>query len=153
MRRIQFRAWDKGCDCLFNVNHIDNLNNDKPVEVWTNIIEGGHRFNSIELEQYTGVVDRDGTQICEGDIVSFDFYGIHHVIDWGVVKFIRGGFVIDATFEKVRLLDIDEDNSFARSKNDPGYTIEKFKVRGNIHENPDLLKETGIQETWKSGER
>ena len=94
--------------------------------------------------QFTGLHDKDGNEIYEGDIVKnkeVDGYGLEHT---GVVRYYEKDcrFGIDTTttnkFTK-RLLFTDGECSF----NDGHCTIKyynEYEVLGNIFDNPELLK-------------
>ena len=70
---------------------------------------------SDTVGQYTGMKDKNGKRVFEGDILSLRTGRPH------VVRFEDGAFVLENTAIPV---------SFAN----------KFEVIGNIHDNPELLK-------------
>ena len=85
--------------------------------------------------QFTGLTDRNGKKIFEGDIVNI--LGNQDVEDWknvnynALIAFLDGGFcAIDGTIEE---------HGFRR------YALERMdfdlEVIGNIHDNPELLEE------------
>lgn len=91
------------------------------------------KFDEIELMQYTGITDRNGKDIYEGDIVTEhhaglmfepDFYQIQ-VVEWKEFGFIPFMRVIG-----------DSRHDFANN-------LKEFIVIGNIYEHPQLLKEAG----------
>ncbi len=102
------------------------------------------------IGQYTGVCDKNGNKIFEGDIVEFYFFDKEHKntktmqIEWKDC-----GFCMKELFRNYRLADdfsiIDEIIFTYRgeAKNvvyKTNYTY-SVVIIGNIHENPELLKE------------
>lgn len=80
--------------------------------------------------QFTGLTDKDGKQIFEGDIVEPVLIdGTHKGFSWGrqVVVFDRGAFCL-----KSRRGEITPMCNYAANV--------RFKVWGNIHDNPELLE-------------
>ena len=108
---------------------------------------------SETVGQYTGLVDRNGKKIFEGDIVrmyfegessgydeegvsyNYDFYG--HKI--GVVSFGSNGTFINAKHGELHIdAEMVEGWTPTRRARLAGYRSE---VIGNIHDNPELMEE------------
>ncbi|MDE5556971.1 MAG: YopX family protein, partial [Ruminococcus sp.] len=76
---------------------------------------------------YTGLTDRNGVKIFEGDIVSFaDCWDTQHK---GVVYWCSGSYNVDCSKS-------DEDEVFFRLFT--AYAC-GAKIIGNIHDNPELM--------------
>src|SRR5699024_795685 len=70
MREIKFRAWDTEKNKMVKVDTIDFYNgNVNDVDFYNQEIHFGY---STVLMQYTGLKDKNGTEIYEGDVVEFD---------------------------------------------------------------------------------
>ena len=125
MRDIKFRAWDEQNKVMNNEvefirSGIDGndwilFKSDKQKLEDGNVLNNPYFQQQIKLMQYTGLKDKNGVEIYEGDIVAFDNNGFN---DKGVVIYDRPCFIVEGFF----LID----NS--------------LKVIGNIYENPNLLK-------------
>lgn len=135
MREIRFRVWDNLEKTYLNEKDIaiNNLNNififeiyDKnDTDLWyTRLLPDPDNERHV-IEQYTGLKDKNGTEIYEGDVVKVEGDGEIYRVEW-----IRSGFGLEPRY------------------NSPRYPIlgnvelrKKIKVIGNIHENPELLEE------------
>jgi uncharacterized phage protein (TIGR01671 family) len=98
-REIKFRAWDK---------------ENKKMK---------YNITGIELMQYTGLRDKNGKEIYEGDIVKITG---SKEIDIGKVIYEYNGFIVDV---------MNMDRFYGRV-----HLLEKFtEVIGNIYEDSELL--------------
>ena len=88
-----------------------------------------YSLDDIELMQYTGIKDKNGVEIYEGDIVliRIDKTNILHKT---VVKFKHGAFIAD----------IIDNNDYIYLFHF-GFNEDDFEVIGNIYENKNLLEE------------
>lgn len=73
------------------------------------------------VEQFTGLKDKNGTKIYEGDVLIDD---TGEPIEYWVVKFSEGSFVGECTGVTELLSELTN-----------------LEVAGNINENPELVKE------------
>jgi hypothetical protein len=109
-REIKFRAWD-GVDYMSSPFTLQDLQARK-IEF----------TNEVILMQYTGLLDKNGKEIYEGDIVNS-----FRDVATGEVRFEVGMFFLDLIERKPLLGGWLDDSG----------TIE---VIGNIYENSELLK-------------
>ncbi|EAC4036773.1 TPA: hypothetical protein NR883_002703 [Listeria innocua] len=127
MRVIEFRAWDK------EVKEMDY--NPSVIEIWQNKpINEQFRLESEEKliwMQYTGLIDKNGKKIFEGDIVR-NINGEYSYI--GIVNKDRYTFYIKGVAPK--------DNYDFADVSDTVTGKSSLIVIGNIHENPELLEGT-----------
>ena len=107
MREIKFRAWrpfPQGEMYYFSLEDlIFNSFNKQPLIDYSGIREG--------IEQYTGLKDKNGKEIYEGDIIHIESWHGRVAIRWSI---------------KMAVFNIP-------------WPITDAKVIGNIHENPELL--------------
>ncbi|GAX06966.1 hypothetical protein IWT25_02314 [Secundilactobacillus pentosiphilus] len=132
MRPIKFRAWDKPDN-----DFIDNVQESVRVytqtNAWDTLAESLGTFDAIMdsddyvVEEYTGLKDKNGIEIYEGDILRWHDPWTDGQ-DWlGVVTYQEAGFKLDTDF---------------RFKNTEWLEAGawRFEVVGNIHENAELLE-------------
>jgi uncharacterized phage protein (TIGR01671 family) len=147
MKEIKFRIWDKKehkmIRCAYDykkVNYFLNLYGE--IEVFerpsnrareTGVIAyvkwfyPGNIKDRLVLMQYTGLKDKDGQEIYEGDIIEHWRYNDEKMKEIVVVE----NLVDFLKFVGFREIEYGEDWSNGE---------EYIKVLGNIYENPELLK-------------
>ncbi|MHA1268067.1 MAG: YopX family protein [Candidatus Helarchaeota archaeon] len=141
MREIKFKALDKEAKRIYDVVSINWDENGEITTVFVNNADVIEELlpDDIELLQYTGLKDKNGKEIYEGNIVlvkgvlrpsGFDDY--FHDVKY-VVKMEYGVWYLELIrdFEQSYYYDGEE-----------LYVVRKrCEVIGNIYENPELLKE------------
>ena len=118
MREVRFRAWYEKGGYMMPVEEIDfkqMLINKSGIWRW---------FGEVELMQYTGLKDKNGVYIYEGDII--EFVPFETSINNRIVKFERGVFKAELIRNgySVTLSELQES---------------EIEVIGNIYQNKDLI--------------
>jgi uncharacterized phage protein (TIGR01671 family) len=124
MREVKFRAWDKETK---KIEFVDQL---YFTQQYVNYIDQrfcGNYMHNVDLMQYTGLKDKNGVEIYEGDIVKLWKENRTLLGNIGIVKFKSGEFsIVSPEFE-----------------HHDDIRLRKFcthlEVIGNIYENPELL--------------
>ncbi len=120
MRAIKFRAWDKDLKCWYNdFCHLVICLDGTPINM-----QNGESLSTYELSQFTGLRDKNGKEIFEGDIVSLGCYGEAKGYPAQVV-FQSGCFTFDCIDGSGWMTWVE---------------VDEIKVIGNIYENPELIE-------------
>ena len=141
MREIKFRAWDKNTKIMIPWDHLVKSRISFRTFRWALVSENSE---NIELMQYTGLKDKYGVEIYEGDIEQAE-NGDKNVIV----------FLLKAGTYCVMPMDIYLNNDYQNEAFSQefmygfGYDLffdnltpgKYLNVIGNIYENPELLKE------------
>lgn len=143
MRTIKFRAWDKGKkEMLFDpieyevrcLSYDDDPKRKPDLFIgFTNMVE-----QWFEIMQFTGLLDKNGVEIYEGDIVKSK-YGFTDEDIFLTVKWYEDG----ARFQ-LSTINYQEDKDNVYDFDMTGWgrdeiNSEIIEVIGNIHQNPNLL--------------
>lgn len=118
MREIKFRVWDKFNKNMCNTLEID-FNKKSVTVMFRNVLANKFEFDEVELMQYTGLKDKNGKEIYEGDLLPA-LYG-PQLVQWNEDS---------ACWDGVRENGYDTPSSWCSQR----------EVIGNIHENPSLLE-------------
>ena len=129
MREIKFRAWSTTRNKMVSASEVTTVfwptlrfceYNDMDAQV------------DLPLMQYTGLLDKNGAEIYDGDVMSikYKWKGETHVCN-AQIQFDKVGFI---------LLENPEDGNWCDDWN-LGDDSDKFEIIGNIHQNPELLKD------------
>ena len=130
MREIKFRAWLKEDKKMENVKTMDFTDKTirclKKNEFINAYLLRRVSFDDVELLQYTGLKDKNGKEIYEGDILFFRDENMKYVVVWQDAAFIIKSIEIRKYSEKMYWID------------DVEICCE---IVGNIYENKNLLEE------------
>ena len=124
MREIKVRAWHKPYKQMCQV---ESLRFDGNGVYRAVLIEESFydrrlvEADEIVIEQFTGLKDKNGTKIYEGDILIDD---TGEPIEYWVVKFSDGGFIGECV-----------------GVAEPLFELTNLEVVGNIHEDSELVEE------------
>ena len=128
-REIKFRFWDHDLKKFIEDSNAD------PHICWNGTVycherqkEGGDvlvsGIRNLTVQQYTGMIDKNGKEIYEGDIIFCEvYYGTENRV--GIVDYFASSFIVNWRNQI--------DDPFLDENPD-------IKVIGNIFENSELLK-------------
>jgi uncharacterized phage protein (TIGR01671 family) len=98
MREIRFRAWHKILKKMVHIDAIDftggTIRQNDPCVVNDQDGGGCYLLDNLVLMQYTGLKDRNGTEVYEGDIIERKRIGLRESIDTaGNVEWTKGEII------------------------------------------------------------
>lgn len=131
MRDIKFRVWDIINKRILNYGEIMHL------PMWE-VFPGTPEQRAFNVMQYTGLKDKHGKEIYEGDVVKYTLKSYYNKtvtemipVTWG--SYSDGGEYVDnVECWMIRYKSLSDicDNKYNQS----------VEVIGNIYENPELLE-------------
>ena len=137
MREIKFRAWLKKEKKMVKVSELRDIDTDIISD--QNVIYFDFEkqeycnkgFDEVELMQYTGLKDKNGVEIYEGDIAKLPAYLTNNT-EYAICKWLDNRFSVE---DVIGFGFIDQ-----KEKKVISDEWEDFEVIGNIYENPELLE-------------
>jgi len=142
MREILFRGRTYGIKKWISGSLLIVYGTQNSVHYYINPDYGWPIYEEVDPEtvgQYTGIMDQNGEKIFEGDIVRLTDEGGYRYAGMGVIEWLdKGEWYVQG-------IDINYDTSYkthfpvSEIIYDTG-----FEVIGNIHEDPELLKEEEV---------
>lgn len=149
MREIKFRAWDDVTSKMYHTGEedmmhfyfnsngmvVDSFENTKiPFEdnLYDDVIT--ETLEHLEYMQYTGLKDKNGTEIYDGDYIRYSMRTINGSIYTHVCR------VFQHESGTWRIEGYHEDNHSYETKGTVYATHLICEVIGNIYENPELVK-------------
>ena len=139
MREVKIRVWDEECkswrelpDLYGDYQSCAYRTYGEPfsiVNFFASSDQEGAKEGKLIIEQYTGLKDKHGEEIYEGDIVSGDT----EVLDFQSKEKSKGQNIIGPIHFHHSYWAIGDYKLFICDD-------ETLEILGNIHENPELLK-------------
>jgi uncharacterized phage protein (TIGR01671 family) len=124
VREIKFRAWDKKRKEYFHISKMWNGGTGLScfsADGWVGNYGNRGNMNDIVLEQFTGLHDKNGKEVYEGDILKY-------------LSFEEKTYYLPVFYSA-------EDASFQMGWVKTIYATHYGEVVGNIHENKKLVEE------------
>lgn len=138
---LKFRVWDKDLKkmhvCGEDIH--DSISFDEDGVAYYYNLQNGCGSSTDEsvyiLMQYTGLTDKNGKEIFEGDILHHTWNSGHdHILETiSEVKWNNAAFFVDDKKRSDWLLSVHTLVDWA-----------EVEIIGNIHENPELLEVPGL---------
>ena len=127
MHKLKFRVWDKKEEMMHIVTAMQFEEEVTKVKVKKDgrIVE--LPIDDVEIMQFTGIVDNDGSEVYEGDIVKV----------LGKQNQLFGYIWYNGYFYTLNLFNVPGADNWPIIKEE---NIRSLDVIGNIYENKDMLK-------------
>ncbi|HDD3992324.1 TPA: hypothetical protein PVM76_000970 [Staphylococcus aureus] len=124
---LKFKAWDKDKKVMSIIDEIDFNSG------YILISTGYKSFDEVKLLQYTGLKDKNNTEIYDGDIAEFKYPHDKRFKEIGVITHSaeKACFVIKMIRDTIQEFELYR-----------GVANSYLKVIGNKFDNPELLEES-----------
>ena len=124
---LKFKAWDKDKKVMRIIDEIDFNSG------YILISTGYKSFDEVKLLQYTGLKDKNNTEIYDGDIAEFKYPHDKRFKEIGIITHSaeKACFVIKMIRDTVQEFELYR-----------GVANSYLKVIGNKFDNPELLEES-----------
>lgn len=135
-RKIKFRAWDKNKKAMILdiQKAYDGLINNREYG-WISCFDDFLDSDKFKVMQYTGLIDKNGIEVYDGDIVYL--YDEKCIISWHL-----GGWILN----KVNKSDYDRLlNGYLAKRKNGQYYSDCIEVIGNVYENKELLEDGNVR--------
>lgn len=134
MRNLKFRAWDIA-EKRYMVDEAIFINAEGESFYYT---DEAMVLNGWTIEQSTGLKDKNGVEIFEGDVVSYDSNTVNWEGEQGVAEVRAIHDTCNLAFWWLRQ---ETENPTLFSEINYFGCAKELEVLGSIHANPDLLQE------------
>jgi hypothetical protein len=132
MREIKFKAFSKDHKGIFDVDLIDFTYKTVRARLLASGITIAFKLDHVELMQYTGLKDKNGIEVYEGYIVSYEdyFQKERRIVCWDRSSLIKLGISL----------------AYCLNYNGESYIVDGYsrsfdvEIIGNIYENPEILE-------------
>ena len=143
-------------EMLFRAKHIHAMDSNEHLDrtwvhgylgdenyIYDKSLEGEFLVDENTICQYTGLTDKSGKKIWEGDIIKYHFGEVYAPVKFGEYQ---SCFDSTSTSHVGFYVDWDEKHNFRK---DLGYWIKLVdaEVVGNIFDNPELLEKENVHGT------
>lgn len=139
MREIKFRAYIKASGTIHDVTGLHYMGGSiSEIQIFCNSVFMWYHILDVDLMQYTGLKDKNGEEIYEGDILECSDMEYLNQDDFtGTVAIEDCEFHLKD--EKGKSIELWDDGSFDHFGLSLLQTNECCKIIGNIYENPELI--------------
>lgn len=152
-REIKFRAWDGESEEMIYLENSGLQYFDFEGSYSLGFTVGGYEgfwaheqydspteeASKFPIMQYTGLKDKKGREIYEGDVIPIKFSNRSSGIKYGEDYTINGVVKFDDSFQLRYILEFKK-NNYDIISCEFGYgAMTELEIIGNIHENPELL--------------